>query len=172
VRALLRERVTVGVAVTVGRLPRLVTRLRIPAVQGAVEGPMARLNIDLDNTGRTFTRGQGRTSCTAAGKRHSYPAFADTVLPGGHALVPVNAPGLPEGVTLPCQVWLRYGHHQTVRWAGQVTIPAHPGARIAHTGNGAYSVIPKGGVPVWAVVLIGVGVLAVAGVGVLLFRLR
>jgi hypothetical protein len=33
-------------------------------------------------------------------------------------------------------------------------------------------VIPKGGIPVWAVVLIGVGVLAVAGVGVLLVRLR
>ena len=172
VRALLLERVTVGVAVTVGRLPRLATRLRIPAVQGAVEGPMARLNIELDNTGRTFARGQGRASCTAAGKRHSYPAFADTVLPGGHALVPVNAPGLPEGATLPCQIWLRYGHHQTVRWAGQVTVPAAPGSRIAHTGNGAYSVIPKGGVPVWAVVLIGVGVLALAGVGVLLFRLR
>ena len=115
VRALLLDRVTVGVAVTVGRLPRLTTRLRIPAVQGAIEGPMARLNIGLDSTGRTFARGQGRAWCTAAGTRHSYAAFADTVLPGGHALVPVNAPGLPEGAALPCQVWLRYGHHQTVR---------------------------------------------------------
>ena len=171
-RAVIVEQVTVGVAVTVGQLSTLTSRFRIPAVEGAIEGPMARLNVALDNTGQTFAHGRGQASCTAAGRRRSYDAFADTVLPGGHALIAVNAPGLPEGATLPCQVWLRYGRHQTVRWAGLVSVPAPTGSRIAHTGHGAYSVIPKGGIPVWAVALIVIGVLVLAGLGVLLYRRR
>lgn len=171
-RAIIIQQVTVGVAVTVGQLSKLTTLFRIPGVQGVIEGPMARLNIQLDNTGQTFAHGTGKVSCTAAGKRHSYTVFADTVLPDGHALIAVNAPGLPDGATLPCKVWIHYGKDQTVSWAGLVTVPAPPNSRIAHTGHGAYSVVPKGGVPVWVIALISIGGLALAGIGVLLFRLR
>jgi len=171
-RAIIVEQVTVGVAVTVGQLSKLTTRLRIPGVLGAIEGPVVRLNIQLENTGQTFAKGTGKASCTAAHKQHTYTVLADTVLPHDHALIAVNAPGLPEGETLPCKIRINYGRNQTVRWAGLVTVPAPPSSHIAHTGHGAYSVVPNGGIPTWAIVLISIGVLILGGIGVLLFRLR
>jgi hypothetical protein len=178
--AIIVEQVTVGVAVTVGQLSKLTTRLRIPGVLGAIEGPVARLNIQLENTGQTFAKGTGKASCTAARKRHTYTVLADTVLPHDHALIAVNAPGIPEGTTLPCEIRIRYGRNQTVRWAGLVTVAAPPSSHIVYTGPGAYSVVPNGGIPAWAIVLIsigvlvlsGIGVLVLSGIGVLLYRLR
>lgn len=171
-QAIIVDQVTVGVAVTVGQLSTLTTRFRIPGVRGAIEGPTARLNIQLDNTGQTFANGTGRATCTTAGKQHAYTVFADTVLPHDQALIPVNAPGLPEGATVPCTVSIHYGNGQTVSWAGPVTVPAPPSTRIIHTGPGTYTSVPQGGIPVWAIVLICIGVLILAGIGVLIVRSR
>lgn len=169
-KATIVQNVTIGVAVTVGRLSSLTTGFRIPGVLGTLEGSTPRLNIRLDNTGQTFAQATGTASCTAGGSQHSYAVHAATILPGDHALVAVNAPGLPEGATLPCKVSLSYGNHQTLSWTGQVTIPGAPATHVIHTANGAYAVIPNGGVPPWAIALIGIGVLILAGIGGVLVR--
>jgi hypothetical protein len=171
-RAIIVERVTVGVAVTVGALSRMTTRLRIPDVTGQAIGPTARLNIGLANTGQTFAHGTGKASCTVAGRSHSFTVYAATVLPHDQAVIAVNAPGLPEGATMPCAVWLAYGNGLIARWAGSVTVPAPPRNRIVHTGPGAYSVIPDNGIPTWAIVLIVIGALVLAALAVVLLRLR
>ena len=106
---------TVGVAVTVGNPSTLVNRLSIHGVQGATEGSVARLNVSLYNTGQTFAGGTGQASCQAAGRSHSYRVYANTVLPGDHDVVAVNAPGLPEGATVPCTIQLRYGKSQLLQ---------------------------------------------------------
>jgi hypothetical protein len=171
-QAIIVRQVTVGVAVTVGSLSSLTTRLRIAAVAGTAIGRMARLNILLRNTGQTFTHARGRASCTSAGKRHSYPVYAGTVLPGDQAVIPANAPGLAAGAPMPCAVRLRYGAGLAASWAGQVTVPAPPAARVVHTGPGAYSVIPPATIPAWAIALIVIGALILAAMAVLLARTR
>jgi hypothetical protein len=171
-RAVIIDQVTVGVAVTVGSLDQLTTRLQIPAVTGVAIGQLARMNILLRNTGQTFTGARGRASCTAAGRRYAYTVTAGTVLPHGQAAIPVNAPGLPKGKALSCTVLLGYGHGLTVRWAGTVTVPVPPATRIYHTGAGAYTVVPSGSFPPWAIALIIIGLLILAVMAVLLRRLR
>lgn len=170
--AVIVEEVAVGVAVTVGRLSRLTTRLEIPGVSGQAIGSTARLNIALDNTGQTFAGATGKASCTAAGKLLAFTAGANTVLPHEAAEIAVNAPGLPEGTTVPCQVRFRYGRGLTVSWAGLVALPAPPHARLVHTGPGAYSVVPVQGTPPWAIALIVIGALTLAALVVLLLRVR
>jgi hypothetical protein len=170
-RAVIVDQVTVGVAVNVGSLGQMTTRLQIPSVTGIAIGQLARMNILLRNTGQTFTGARGQVSCTAAGRSFAYTVVAGTVLPHGQAAIPVNAPGFPKGKAESCTVLLEYGHGLTVRWAGTVTVPAPPSTRIYHTGSGAYTVVPVGSVPPWAIVLIIVGVLAVAVMVVLLWRL-
>ena len=164
-QAVIVEEVTVGVAVTVGELSAMTTHFNIPGVLGTLEFQTPRLNIELDNTGQTFAKGTGTVSCTQSGKRHTYGVSADTVLPGGQALIAVNAPGLPTGATVPCTIQIRYGKNQTVRWAGTVAIPALPSTRIVHTGIGTYSQVPQGGIPGWAIALIIIGALLLVGVG-------
>ena len=170
--AIIIQQVTVGVAVTVGSLSQMTTRLWIPGVSGEAIGRTARLNIRLANTGQTFAHGTGKASCTVAGKRHSYAVVASTVLPHDQAVIAVNAPGLPEGVTMPCAVRLGYGQGLVVSWAGSVTVPVPPPARILHTGPGAYSVIPEGGIPSWAIALLAVGGLVLAAAVAVLLRMR
>jgi hypothetical protein len=168
--AVIIEQMTVGVAVTVGSGLR--TRLKIPGVSGEAVGSIARLNIRLDNTGQTFAHGAGKAACTVAGKSHSFTVVAPTVLPHDQAVIAVDAPGLPEGATMPCMVRLGYHDGLTASWAGSVTVPAPPRGRIIHTGPGAYSVVPAGGIPPWAIALLIVGVLVLAGMAVLLLRTR
>jgi hypothetical protein len=171
-RAVIIEQVTVGVAVTVGVLSRLVTRLQIPGVFGSAVGPTARLNIDLANAGQTFAHGVGQASCRAAAQRHSWTVNAATVLVHDQAVIAVNAPGLPEGATAPCQVLIHYGPGLTASWAGMVTVPAPPRTRTYHTGPGAYSVVPPSGIPAWAIALFVLGALVLAVLAVLLRRSR
>jgi hypothetical protein len=171
-RAVIIDQVTVGVAVTVGSLPRLITRLRIPGVSAIAIGKTARLNIGLSNTGQTFAHGTGEATCTAAGKRHSFAVFASTVLPGDHAVIAVNAPGIPAGTPVPCTVRLGYGNRLTASWSGSVLVPSPPRTRLIHTGPGAYAAIPSSGIPEWAIALIVIGVLALAAAAALLLQMR
>ena len=171
-KAIIIDRVTVGVAVTVGVLSRMTTRLRIPDVTGQAIGPTARLNIGVANTGQTFTHGTGKASCAVAGRSHSFGVYTSTILPHGQAVIAVNAPGLPEGVSMPCSVRLVYGDGLIARWSGWVTVPVPPPTRIVHTGPGAYSLVPVNGIPTWAIALIVIGALVLAALVVLLLRLR
>jgi hypothetical protein len=172
-RAVIIEQVTVGVAVTVGSLSQLTTRLRIPGVSGEAVGPTARLDIGLRNAGQTFAHAVGTATCTVAGQRHSFTVVAATVLPRDQAQIAVNGPGLPEGMTMPCTVRLGYGNGLTVSWAGLVNIPAPPRGRIIHTGPGTYAVIPASGIPPWAIALLVIGALTLAALTMLLLlRMR
>lgn len=171
-RAIIIEQVTVAVAVTVGRLSTLTTRLTIPAVQGGAVGQLHRLEITLDNTGRTFTHGTGTASCVSGGRTHTFAVYANTVLPGGQAVIPVNASALPGGTPLPCTVTIHYGNAETVTWTGRVVLPSPPHVRIVHTGPGAYSVLPDQGIPAWAIALMVLGACVLAGLVVLLYRNR
>jgi hypothetical protein len=168
--AVIVEEVTVGVAITAGDLSAMVTRLQVPAVRATLEDQAARLDIQLDNTGQTFTGGAGTASCAAAGKQHVYRVVAGTVLPQGHALIAIGVPGLPAGASVPCTIRISYGKSQTASWTGTVTIPAPPPTRIVRTGKGAYSEFPQGGTPGWAIALIILGALLLAGVAILLYR--
>jgi hypothetical protein len=157
-RAIIVHQVSVGVAVTVGTLSHLRARLAIPAVTGGYVGTMARLNVHIHNTGLRFTKAQGTAICSPNGTRHSFPVFSDTTLPGDRAVVPVNAPRIGLGQTMPCTVKLAYPHGPTATWSGMVTIPRDPRITVVHTGNGTYSNLPPaGGIPAWALALIAVG---------------
>jgi hypothetical protein len=170
-KAIIVEQVTVGVAVTVGNLSQMRNRLEISGVSGQAIGTMPRLNVALRDTGQTFSGGTGQASCTAAGKSHSFRVATNTILPGDQAQIAVNALSLQEGTTVPCVVRIHYGNGQMVRWSGMVTLPKAPATKIVHTGPGAYSVIPQNtGIPGWAIALIVVGGVAIAGVAVLLIR--
>jgi Bacterial protein of unknown function (DUF916) len=171
-KAVIVEQVTVGVAVTVGNVSQMRTRLEIAGVSGQAIGTLPRLNVTLRDTGQTFSGGTGRASCTSAGKTHSYRVVTNTILPGDQARIAVNARSVPEGATVPCVVRIHYGHGQTVSWSGMVTVPKTNIARIVHTGPGTYSVIPTSGIPGWAIALIVVGGVVIAAVAVLLVRMR
>jgi hypothetical protein len=172
-RAVIIDQVTVGVAVNVGSPDQMTTRLQIPSVAGTAIGQLARMNILLRNTGQTFTGARGRVSCTAASRTYAYTVVAGTVLPGTQAAIPVNTPGFPKGKAAACTVLLAYGHGLTAHWAGAVTVPAPPSTRIYHTGSGVYAVVPSGSsVPPWAITLIVVGVLVLAVMALLLWKLR
>ncbi|HTU73238.1 MAG TPA: DUF916 domain-containing protein [Trebonia sp.] len=171
-QAIVLNTVTIGVAITVGDLSSLVSRLSVRNVQGVAEGRVARLNISLYNTGQTFAKGTGRASCQAGRRWKSYPVYADTVLPRDHALIAVNAPGLPQGTTTQCLIRISYGSGHVVSWHGPVAIPGAPAGRVVHVGNGAYALISQNGIPPWGVVLIIMGLLILAGISFLLYRQR
>jgi len=137
-QAVILPSVTVGVAVTVGDQSALVSRLSIRGVRGSALGQVARLNIGIYNTGRTFAHGKGQASCQAFGHRHAYTVYANTVLPGQHSLATVNAPGLPEHATVRCAIRIRYGKGQLLRWSGRVAIPGGSSRRYVSAGNGAF----------------------------------
>ena len=173
-RAVIIDQVTVGVAVTVGTLADLTTRLQIPDVQATVIGSTIRLNIELADTGQTFARGSGTVSCVVAGKDRAFPVYASTVLPHDKALIAANLTGLTsQGMTVPCTVRLGYSRDLAARWSGSVTMPATTStSRVVHTGLGSYAVVPPGGIPGWATALIVIGVLLLAAAVVLLVRMR
>jgi hypothetical protein len=170
-QAAVLNRVTIGVAITVGNLSALVSQLSVHGVQGTTEGPVARLNIGLYNTGHTFSRSAGQASCQAAGRWKSYRVSAGTVLPGDHALIAVNAPGLPEGKTVQCAIQLRYGQSQLVSWSGPVAIPGAPAGHYVRTGAGSYALVSDG-IPTWGIALIVLCVLLIGAVCFLLYRQR
>jgi hypothetical protein len=173
-QAIIIEQVTVGVAVTVGSLSDLSTRLQIPDVRAIVIGSTIRLNIELTNTGQTFAHGSGTASCIVAGKDRAFPVYASTVLPHDTALIAANLTGLSSpGMTVPCTVRLGYSHDLTAAWSGPVTMPATAStSRVVHVAPGSYAVIGPSGIPVWATALIVIGVLLLAAAVVLIVRVR
>lgn len=172
-QAIIVETVTTGVAMTVGTLSGLTAKIAIPAVTGTEEGPTARLNISLHNTGQTFNSASGTAACSAAGKKHSYPVSGDTILPGGSASIAVNAPGLPETNGVQCSVLLRDAKGQQVTWAGTINFTSS-GKKLVRTGNNTYSLVPtSSGIPLWAWILGGLlaaGILM--GAAIIILRLR
>lgn len=171
-RAVIIDQVIVGVAVTVGPRAGLRTAVVISPVTAGSVGPMPRLYIPVHNTGQTFARATGFVSChPGGGPRHRYRVVMDTVLPGQGAVLPVNAPRL-SGRSAPCTVRLRTGPGQVATWSGLVSLagPAH--TVTVHTGDGVYAVLPQHQVPGWAIALLVLGGLILAGLIVLILRRR
>lgn len=172
-QAIITDQVTVGVAVTVGSLSGLTTRLTIPSVSAVAIGSLVRLNVEVANTGQTFAKGPGKASCVMSGERHTYPFYALTVLPHDQAQIAANLSGLADkAMTMPCTVTINYPGGPAATWSGTVTVPAAADSRVVRSGPGAYSVLPSGGIPAWATALIVIGVLLLAAVVVLLVRLQ
>ncbi|MGH3258145.1 MAG: hypothetical protein ACRDOU_22600 [Streptosporangiaceae bacterium] len=172
VNVIVVDQVTVGVAITVGSLARLRTRLVVPTVTAGSIGSLPRLYVHVRNTGQTFARASGTVSCRVAGQDRRFRVIIDTVLPGGQAVLPINAPGLGSG-EFPCTVSLRDDAGHTVTWSGTVGAIAPTPAKTIHTGNGAYSTLPDNGVPAWAIALMVLGGLILAAlVGVLVLYRR
>jgi hypothetical protein len=174
-KAIIINQVTVAVAVTVGTLSQMTTRIEIPGITGSAVGSTPRLNIGLRNTGQTFTKGTGTAICTIGGRQVSFPLTMDTVLPGDGATLPVNAPGLPAGTSVPCTVQLGYGTGQTATSSDTVAIPSTTPTTIVHTGPGVYATLPVGGIPTWAILVIVIGgllLLTLMTLVVLLLRRR
>jgi hypothetical protein len=166
------DQVTVGVAVTVGSLARLTTKLVVPAVTAGSTGSLQRLYVHVRNTGQTFARASGTISCRAAGQDRRFRVVIDTVLPGGAAVLPVNTPGLGGG-ELPCTVRLRDDAGHAVDWSGTVDAATPAPVRTIHTGNGAYSTAPEGNpVPGWAIALMVIGALILAALVRILWLYR
>jgi hypothetical protein len=172
VNVIVVDQVTIGVAITVGSLARLRTRLVVPAVTAGSFASLPRLYVHVRNTGQTFARASGTVSCRAAGQDRLFRVLVDTVLPGGEAVLPINAPGLGSGA-LACTVSLRDDAGHTVAWSGIVDAVAPAPTKTIHTGAGAYSTLPVDSVPSWAIALMVLGGLILAAlVGVLVLYLR
>jgi hypothetical protein len=161
-KAIIIDQVTVGVAVTVGTLARLRTAVRISKVSGGWVGPTPRLYIPVRNVGQTFARATGRVSCRVAGRSHSYRVIMETVLPGGGAVLPVNARGLASG-RLPCTVRLRTATGALITWSGVVNLPKQVQTRIYHPAKGVYVALPESTIPGWAIALLVLGGLILFG---------
>jgi WxL Interacting Protein, peptidoglycan binding domain len=170
-RAVIIDQVTVGVAVTVGRIGRLRTGVGIRQVTGSWVGRTARLTIDVSNRGQTFARAAGHVSCRSGGRGHSYAVTMNTVLPGGRAALAVNAPGLSAG-RIPCTVRLRDDVGHLVTWSGVVRLRAAVLTRTVETANGVYTAVSQNTVPPWAIVLMVLGALVAALLTAVLLRSR
>jgi hypothetical protein len=155
-KAIIIDQVTVGVAVTVGPLARLRTAVRITGVTGGWVGPTPRLYIPVRNIGQTFARAAGRVTCQAGGRSHSYRVIMETVLPGGGAVLPVNARGLTSG-RLPCTVRLRAASGGLITWSGVVNFPKQVQTRTYHPAKGVYVSLPQSTIPPWAIALMVLG---------------
>jgi hypothetical protein len=170
-QAIIIDQVTVGVAVTVGPLWRLRPGLAIWRVSAGWIGPTPRLYIPVRNTGRTFVRATGAISCRSGGRWHAYRVIMDTVLPGGNAVLPINAPGLSSGA-LPCAVRLDDGARTPVTWYGIVRLAAQVATTTYHPVKGVYVSLPESSVPPWAIALMVIGALIVAILLALLVQSR
>jgi hypothetical protein len=164
------DQVTVGVAVTVGARAQLKTALAVSPVTAGWIGSTPRLYIPVRNPGQTFVKATGTVSCQPSGQSaHSYRVIMETVLPGGGAVLPVNAPGLRSG-TMTCTVRLDDGTAQPVVRSGLVTLAAAKQVKLVHTANGVYTALPSSGMPVWAIALMVLGGLILAALVVVVVR--
>lgn len=155
-QAIVVRQVTVGVAVTTGVLDRLSRSVAIWQVTAAWAGRTPRLYIPVHNSGETFTKATGTASCEVRGRQRSFDVIMETVLPRTGAVLTVNAPGLTEG-SLPCVIRLRDATGRTAAWSGDVHVPERTREKTVHTGEGAFTTLPVGTVPLWAVTLLALG---------------
>lgn len=170
--AIIIQQITVGVAVTVGKLATLSSSLRISRVGVIAIGAMPRLLVHVTNTGQRFTRARGSATCDAKGRAHGYAVLANTILPGDSAVVDVNAPGLPAHSLDRCVVELPFASGAT-RWVGKIRIASLKAPKLIPVGPGQYSRVPRAHFPTWAIAaLAGGGALTLVLLGILLSFIR
>lgn len=170
--------VNIGVAITVGVLANLRTKLVIAGVDSAAVGANERLLIRERNSGQRFLTATGTALCLHAQRRFTYPVVSQTILPGDAALLTVAAPGLPTGMSLRCTVNLNYAGSGSSRsvaaWRGPVKVAVPHPQKVIRTGPHTFTAVPKAHVPRWAIALIIGGsvliLLLLALIAVLFFR--
>ena len=163
------QRVSVGVAVTVGPLDRLDTKVVITGVTASWIETLVRLGVNVRNDGQRFTKGAGHMACQVAGVTRSYPVEMDTVLPRDTAALQVNGIGMRAG-SWPCTVTIKDSGGHTDTWAGTVTVPAEVAAATKRIGQNDYVVPAEPGIPTWAIVLIVLGGLILFSIWALILR--
>lgn len=176
-RAVIIHQVNIGVAVTVGSLSSLTSRLEVTGVSPLAVGSTPKLLVKERNAGQTFLSAKGTATCVKGSFKRIYPVTSDTVLPGTGTVLSVNAAGLVAGASVHCTVTLDYGHGSAspASWSGDVELPLVKTPKVVQTGPHAFSDVPKAGVPRWAMALIAAGgaiVLALIVVIVILLRRR
>jgi hypothetical protein len=157
-KVIIIDEVIVGVAVTVGRLSQMRTDLSISSVSAGWIGSTPRLFIPVRNTGQTFAQAKGTISCRSGGRPHSYRVIMETVLPGGQAVLPINAPGLTSG-PVPCMIRLRGNTDFRATWSGTVNLQPLVATTTNHPASSVYVSLPENTVPPWAVALMVIGAL-------------
>jgi hypothetical protein len=170
--AIIRE-LTIPVAITVGALSTLHSRLVVTGVHASANGPQ--ILVSERNSGQTFLRATGRAVCVGGSRRFTYPLSSSPVLPGDSATLHTPAPDLARGTTYHCTATLDYGRTAPASWHGAVSVPKSGPPKVVQTGPHRYSTLPKQGVPRWAIAVIAAGgaiVLALVFVIVLLLRRR
>jgi hypothetical protein len=161
--------VTIGVAITVGRLASLRTRLDMTGVTATWIDSLVRLSVDVRNRGQRFTKGTGNVSCTLNGTTRSYPLDMDTVLPGDGAALPVNGLGMHTGVWL-CTVKIKDSGGRTDTWTGDVTVPSTVAAATKRIAPNDYVVPSEPGIPGWAIALMVLAGLILFSIWALILR--
>jgi hypothetical protein len=162
-------RVVIGVAVTVGQLDQLATKVAITGVTAGWLDGLVRLTVEVHNTGQRFTKGNGEMSCGDGGDTRAYPVSMDTVLPGQGAGLQVNASGMHSG-TWRCTARVKEAGGGTATWTGAVTVASTQPAATKRVGNSDYVVPSSGGIPGWAIALIVIGGLLLFSVWAVFLR--
>jgi hypothetical protein len=109
--------------------------------------------------------------CRAGGGQRTWPVVMSTVLPGGRAVLPVNARGLRSGPAW-CTVRLRTSAGTMAIWSGSVNVPPEKITKTYHPAKGVYVSLPESLVPPWAIALMVIGTLFLAGLLALVIQNR
>ncbi|HEY3905431.1 MAG TPA: DUF916 domain-containing protein [Streptosporangiaceae bacterium] len=170
-KAIIIDQVTVGVAITVGNFSTLRGALKLGAVSAGWIGPTPRLYLPVRNTGQRFERATGHITCQTGQSHRRYRVIMETVLPGGHAVLPVNARGLAAG-SFSCAARLTADHRTFASWSGTVRLLSAVTRKVYHPATGVFVALPSQTTPSWAIALFIVGGLILAAILVLLIRTR
>jgi hypothetical protein len=169
-RVVIVTQITIGVAVTVGSLASLPSKVAITGITANWIGTLVRLSADVRNEGERFTKGTGRMSCTLGGTAHTYPVSMGTVLPGDGAVLPVNGTGMRAGAWQ-CTLKIEDSGGTTDTWSGSVTVPDTKQAAPKQVAKGDYAFASdNGGIPAWAITLMVLGGLIVLSLWAVLLR--
>jgi hypothetical protein len=171
-KAIIIDQVTVGVAITVGNYSTLRGALKLGPVTAGWIGPTPRLYLPVRNTGQRFERAGGHITCRTGQSHRRYRVIMETVLPGGRAVLPVNARGLTSG-SLACTARLTTADHTTfASWSGTVRLLSAVRQKVYHPADGVFVALPSQTMPAWAIALFIVGGLILAAMVLLVIRTR
>jgi hypothetical protein len=162
--------ITIGVAVTVGQLATLHSKMAVTGISAIWVGTLVRLSTNVRNHGQRFTKGTGSMSCELGGARHTYPVTMGTVLPGDGAVLPANGTGMHAGAWQ-CTIRIKDSGGSTDTWSGSVTVPSTVPATPKRVANGDYILATSnGGVPAWAIALMVLGALILVSLWAILIH--
>jgi hypothetical protein len=168
-KVIIVSRVIIGVAITVGSLTALDTKVKVTGVTATWIDGASRLSVDVRNVGQRFAKGVGDVTCAVDGVKHTYPVTMNTVLPGDAAALQVNGNGMQSG-DWPCAVRISGSGGLAVTWSGDVIIPAATAGATKRIAPNDYVVPSEPGIPIWAIVLMVLGGFILFSIWALILR--